>query len=65
MVFSYVELAYDTSMRWRLDGKPRLIQYRALQDELKLLRLRTKNQEFVIVPEPKYLLVVVHDTPLA
>ncbi|KAI0203305.1 hypothetical protein F4808DRAFT_458073 [Astrocystis sublimbata] len=32
------------------------------EDELKLLRLRTKNQEFVIVPEPKYLLVVVHDT---
>lgn len=51
--------------RWRLDGKPRLIQYCALQDELKLLRLRTKNQEFVIVPEPKYLLVVIHDTPLA
>lgn len=46
-------------------GKPRLIQYRALQDELKLLRLRTKNQEFVIVPEPKYLLVVIHDTPPA
>ncbi|KAI0521577.1 hypothetical protein F5B22DRAFT_543209 [Xylaria bambusicola] len=35
------------------------------EDELKLLRLRTKKQEFVIVPEPKYLLVVVHDTPPA
>ncbi|KAI1111865.1 hypothetical protein F5Y14DRAFT_453588 [Nemania sp. NC0429] len=35
------------------------------EDELKLLRLRTKNQEFVIVPEPKYLLVVIHDTPPA
>lgn len=35
------------------------------QDELKLLRLRTKKQEFVIVPEPKYLLVVIHDTPPA
>ncbi|KAI1181105.1 hypothetical protein F4777DRAFT_2178 [Nemania sp. FL0916] len=35
------------------------------EDELKLLRLRTKKQEFVIVPEPKYLLVVIHDTPLA
>ncbi|KAI1088920.1 hypothetical protein F5B19DRAFT_401678 [Rostrohypoxylon terebratum] len=33
------------------------------EDELKLLRLRTKKQELVIVPEPKYLLVVVHDTP--
>ncbi|KAI1804790.1 hypothetical protein F4811DRAFT_552472 [Daldinia bambusicola] len=33
------------------------------EDELKLLRLRTKKQEVVIVPETKYLLVVVHDTP--
>ncbi|KAI0883748.1 uncharacterized protein GGS22DRAFT_166005 [Annulohypoxylon maeteangense] len=33
------------------------------EDELKLLRLRTKKQELVIVPELKYLLVVVHDTP--
>jgi hypothetical protein len=32
------------------------------QDEVKLLRLRTKKQEFVIVPDPKYLLIVVHDT---
>jgi hypothetical protein len=37
----------------------------SLQDELKLLRLRTKKQEFVIVPEPKYFLVVVRDTPPA
>ena len=36
-----------------------------LQDELKLLRLRTKKQEFVIVPEHKYLMVVIHDTPPA
>ena len=35
------------------------------QDELKLLRLRTKKQEIVIVPDPKYLLTVVHDTPPA
>ena len=35
------------------------------QDELKLLRLRTKKQEFVIVPEHKYLMVVIHDTPPA
>ncbi|KAK7756601.1 hypothetical protein SLS62_001438 [Diatrype stigma] len=32
-------------------------------DELKLLRLRTKKQEFVVVPEHKYLMVVIHDTP--
>ena len=35
------------------------------QDEVKLLRLRTKKQELVIVPDPKYLLIVVHDTPPA
>ncbi|KAH9884854.1 hypothetical protein F4778DRAFT_761963 [Xylariomycetidae sp. FL2044] len=34
-------------------------------DEVKLLRLRTKKHEIVIVPEVKYLLVVVHDTPAA
>ncbi|KAF6830671.1 hypothetical protein CMUS01_07668 [Colletotrichum musicola] len=36
-----------------------------VEDELKLLRLRTKKQELVIVPDPKYLLIVVHDTPPA
>ncbi|KAK4165749.1 hypothetical protein QBC43DRAFT_27839 [Cladorrhinum sp. PSN259] len=35
------------------------------EDELKLLRLRTKKQEFVIVPDAKYLLIVIHDTPPA
>ncbi|KAJ9130446.1 hypothetical protein NKR19_g9885 [Coniochaeta hoffmannii] len=35
------------------------------EDELKLLRLRSKRQELVIVPDTKYLLVVVHDTPPA
>ncbi|KAL2183374.1 hypothetical protein L209DRAFT_758955 [Thermothelomyces heterothallicus CBS 203.75] len=32
------------------------------EDELKLLRLRTKKQEFVIVPDAKYLLIAVHET---
>ncbi|KAL2198692.1 hypothetical protein P885DRAFT_76296 [Corynascus similis CBS 632.67] len=32
------------------------------EDEVKLLRLRTKKQEFVIVPDAKYLLIVVHET---
>ena len=36
-----------------------------LQDEVKLLRLRTKKQEFVIVPDAKFLLIVVHDTSSA
>ncbi|OCK78147.1 hypothetical protein K432DRAFT_406711 [Lepidopterella palustris CBS 459.81] len=32
-------------------------------DELKLLRLRTKKNELVIVPDSKFLLIVIHDTP--
>ncbi|KAI1163509.1 hypothetical protein F5B18DRAFT_619800 [Nemania serpens] len=54
------------SMVWRfITSAGSLVDEIDSEDELKLLRLRTKNQEFVIVPEPKYLLVVVHDTPLA
>lgn len=34
-------------------------------DEAKLLRLRTKKNEIVVVPDPKFLLVVIHDTPPA
>lgn len=30
-------------------------------EELKLLRLRTKKHEIVVVPDKKYLLCVVHD----
>jgi len=32
-------------------------------DELKLLRIRTRKSEVVIVPDTKFLLVVIHDTP--
>ncbi|KAK3900393.1 hypothetical protein C8A05DRAFT_45767 [Staphylotrichum tortipilum] len=39
-----------------------LVQELDTEDEVKLLRLRTKKQEFVIVPDAKYLLIVVHDT---
>lgn len=35
------------------------------QDELKLLRVRTRKQELVIVPDAKYLLIVIHETPAA
>ncbi|CCT70748.1 uncharacterized protein FFB20_02614 [Fusarium fujikuroi] len=42
-----------------------LVQELDGEDELRLLRLRTRKQELVIVPDPKYLLVVVHDTPPA
>ncbi|KAK4154852.1 hypothetical protein C8A00DRAFT_32371 [Chaetomidium leptoderma] len=39
-----------------------LVQELDTEDEVKLLRLRTKKQEFVIVPDAKYLLIVIHDT---
>ncbi|KFY13734.1 hypothetical protein V492_03055 [Pseudogymnoascus sp. VKM F-4246] len=42
-----------------------LVQGLDAQDEVKLLRLRTKKYELVIVPDTKYLLVVVHETPSA
>jgi len=35
------------------------------EDEVKLLRLRTRKNELVIVPDAKFLLVVIHDTPPA
>ncbi|KAI1823688.1 hypothetical protein F4861DRAFT_539794 [Xylaria intraflava] len=54
------------SMVWNfISSAEGLVEEIDTEDELKLLRLRTKKQEFVIVPEPKYLLVVVHDTPPA
>ncbi|KAF1827694.1 uncharacterized protein K489DRAFT_406357 [Dissoconium aciculare CBS 342.82] len=34
-------------------------------DEAKLLRVRTKKNELVVVPDAKFLLVVIHDTPPA
>jgi len=42
-----------------------LVQEIDTEDELKLLRLRTKKQELVIVPDSKYILIVIHDTPPA
>ncbi|KAL1311248.1 hypothetical protein AAFC00_001437 [Neodothiora populina] len=34
-------------------------------DEVKLLRIRSKKMELVIVPDPKFIAVVIHDTPPA
>ena len=34
-------------------------------DEAKLLRVRTKRNEIVVVPDAKFLAVVIHDTPPA
>ncbi|EXV00615.1 Roadblock/LC7 domain protein [Metarhizium robertsii] len=42
-----------------------LVQEVDSEDEMRLLRLRTKKQEIVIVPDAKYVLTVVHDTPSA
>ncbi|KAK4234037.1 hypothetical protein C8A03DRAFT_38212 [Achaetomium macrosporum] len=54
------------SMVWKFVGTAgSLVQELDTEDEVKLLRLRTKKQEFVIVPDTKYLLVVVHDTSSA
>ncbi|KAI1488452.1 hypothetical protein F5X96DRAFT_671662 [Biscogniauxia mediterranea] len=54
------------SMVWSfLSSAGSLVEEMDSEDELKLLRLRTKQQELVIVPESKYLLVVIHDTPPA
>ncbi|KAK8099263.1 uncharacterized protein PG998_012504 [Apiospora kogelbergensis] len=54
------------SMVWGfLSTAGSLVQEMDTEDELKLLRLRTKKQELVIVPELKYILVVIHDTPPA
>ncbi|KAG9237049.1 hypothetical protein BJ875DRAFT_184513 [Amylocarpus encephaloides] len=42
-----------------------LVQDLDTEDDVKLLRLRTKKHELVIVPDAKYIFVVVHDTPPA
>ncbi|TKA81863.1 hypothetical protein B0A55_01581 [Friedmanniomyces simplex] len=34
-------------------------------DEARLLRVRTKRNEIVVVPDAKFLAVVIHDTPPA
>ncbi|UKZ67766.1 uncharacterized protein TrAtP1_008924 [Trichoderma atroviride] len=50
-------------MIWNfVNSSGQLVQDVDEEDELKLLRLRTKRQEIVIVPDQKYLLIVIHDT---
>ncbi|RCI17477.1 hypothetical protein L249_2923 [Ophiocordyceps polyrhachis-furcata BCC 54312] len=53
MVWNYVNMS--SQLVQEVDG----------EDELRLLRLRTKKREIVIVPDTKYLLTVIHDTPPA
>ncbi|KAK4117493.1 hypothetical protein N656DRAFT_773643 [Canariomyces notabilis] len=51
------------SMVWNfVNTAGSLVQELDTEDEVKLLRLRTKKEEFVIVPDAKYLLIVIHDT---
>ncbi|KAK5128701.1 hypothetical protein LTR85_000034 [Meristemomyces frigidus] len=54
LVWNYVKSA--GSMIEELNGEG---------DETKLLRIRTKKNELVVVPDAKFLLVVIHDTPPA
>lgn len=54
LVWNFVKNAKETTEE--LNGE---------SDEVKLLRLRTKKNELVVVPDSKFLLVVVHDTPPA
>ncbi|KAF2669010.1 hypothetical protein BT63DRAFT_454986 [Microthyrium microscopicum] len=42
-----------------------LVEDLDVEDEVRLLRVRTKKSELVVVPHSKFLLVVVHDTPPA
>ena len=35
------------------------------EDEVRLVRLRTRRKEVVVVPDAKFLLCVIHDTPPA
>ncbi|RQM06527.1 hypothetical protein DH86_00003234, partial [Scytalidium sp. 3C] len=54
------------AMVWKfVNSAGELVQGIDAEDEVKLLRLRTRKQELVIVPDPKYLLVVVHETSAA
>ncbi|KAF2257307.1 hypothetical protein BU26DRAFT_514008 [Trematosphaeria pertusa] len=54
------------SMVWSfISAASSLVEGLDKEDEVKLLRLRTKKNELVIVPDPKFILVVIHDTPPA
>ncbi|KAI4266358.1 MAG: hypothetical protein L6R38_008796 [Xanthoria sp. 2 TBL-2021] len=53
MVFNFVAAAKDFA-----EGMEK-------GDDTKLLRMRTRKQEIVIVPDSKYLLVVIQDAPSA
>ncbi|KAL6710832.1 hypothetical protein ACN47E_007889 [Coniothyrium glycines] len=64
---SGIQSAEDVaSMVWSfLTAAGALVDGLDKDDEVKLLRLRTKKNELVIVPDPKFILVAIHDTPPA
>ncbi|KAF2263409.1 hypothetical protein CC78DRAFT_534016 [Lojkania enalia] len=54
------------SMTWSfLNAAGTLVDGLDKEDEVKLLRLRTKKNELVIVPDARFILVAIHDTPPA
>ncbi|PMD60900.1 uncharacterized protein K444DRAFT_628926 [Hyaloscypha bicolor E] len=44
-----------------VDSTGALVQHMDSEDDLKLLRVRTKKHEIVIVPDSKFIFVVVHE----
>ncbi|KAG5951137.1 hypothetical protein E4U53_003697 [Claviceps sorghi] len=51
-------------MIWNyVNSSAQLVQDMDKEDALRLLRLRTKKQEIVIVPDAKYVLTVIHEPP--
>ncbi|KAF2749068.1 hypothetical protein M011DRAFT_466183 [Sporormia fimetaria CBS 119925] len=54
------------SMVWSFLGAAgSLVEKLDEEDEVKLLRLRMKKNELIIMPDPNFIHVMIHDTPLA
>ncbi|KAM3525109.1 hypothetical protein NHJ13051_004156 [Beauveria bassiana] len=52
------------AMIWKfVNNSGAMVEEMNKDDELRLLRLRTREHEIVIVLDPRYLLTVIHDTP--
>ncbi|KAF1358909.1 hypothetical protein EJ07DRAFT_166368 [Lizonia empirigonia] len=51
---------------WKfLEAAGSLVDELDKEDDVRLLRLRTKKNELVVVPDLKYILILIHDTPPA
>ncbi|KAF2273294.1 uncharacterized protein EI97DRAFT_160627 [Westerdykella ornata] len=54
------------SMVWAFLGAAgNLVENLDREDEVKLLTLRMRKNELVILPAPKFIMVMIHDTPPA